>query len=93
MYFSVSYKGTHVVIDEAFEMETGEIRKIDTDTAIYIAKKLELEDKPYSDVANEMFFDLYENAAYEVYQNYLTSFIDEIIVDDNIKQKYKFFEI
>ncbi|MFA6948801.1 MAG: hypothetical protein WCQ72_07455, partial [Eubacteriales bacterium] len=73
VYFSNANSG-YDVIDQALAMQTGELKVIDEDTAVYIVKRLELEDKPYTDDSAGQFSDLVDNCSDWVFQNMLTGY-------------------
>jgi len=87
VYISTNNAG-YKIIDEALDMEIGEIRRIDQDAAAYITVRLELEKKPYLNDKMGQFADLGTYCADEVFQNMLTEYGKDIEVNDSVVGKY-----
>ncbi|MCL2518993.1 MAG: hypothetical protein FWF15_10565 [Oscillospiraceae bacterium] len=90
VYISTNDFGKHTVINEALDMEIGEIKIIDLkdEYAIYIVKKLELETKPYLNDSSGQFDTLIDYCADDSFQTLLNQLADDVTVVDSIKDKY-----
>jgi hypothetical protein len=71
------------------EMEIGETRKIDDGNIIYIMRRKELTEKPYS---SEYYLDMFENTVSYCEQadfsEYMKSLIDGVTVKEDVVSKY-----
>ncbi len=87
VYISTNNSG-YAIIDAALEMEVGETKRIDQESAVYIVERLELEKKPYLDDKMGQFADLATYCADEEFQNMLTAEFEGVTVDEKLAEKY-----
>ena len=80
------------VINEVFEMEIGEVRKVRSDYGIHIVMRYELEDAAYNNPENKEMFMSTKTETYtfmpelidELLYEYVKEYKDRIIVDEDI---------
>lgn len=77
------------VVTSAFDLEIGECIKIESDVGVHYIKRLEMDETPWSDEANADFFDGYDTTvADHLFTEYVESFIDEIVVHEDVIAGY-----
>ncbi|MBR0449706.1 MAG: hypothetical protein IIX30_02705, partial [Clostridia bacterium] len=80
------------VVDEVFEMEIGEVKKIPTDFGIHIVMRYELEEDAYSNKENEDIFISTKTGTYifmeelvdKLLGDYLKEYKEKITVDEKL---------
>ena len=80
------------VVDEVFDMEIGEVKKIPTEFGIHIVMRYELDDDAYSREENEDIFISTKTGTYifmeelvdELLGDYLKEYKDKITVDEKL---------
>jgi len=76
------------LIDFAIAMDIGVAEVIAMSKCVYVVKRLELEDKPYTKDEMNQFADLVYNCSFEQYQEMLKSYTANIDVNSQIADEY-----
>ena len=77
------------VVSSAFDLEIGEHIKIESDVGVHYIMRLEMDDSPWEEDENADFFENYDSiVADQLFNAYIESFIDEVIVDQKILDSY-----
>lgn len=92
VYFSDSVTG-YELINRARALGVNEVGVIRESRAVYVIKRLELEEKPYLDDTMNQFDTLLAEASDAVFQNMLLSHIDEVEVNGQIADEIKLSEV
>ncbi len=82
------------VVKALFEMNVGEVRRVESDYGIHIIMKYELQDGGYADNANKDFFRA-EDGSYtflatlknQLLEDYIQPYVTKIVIDEDIRAK------
>ncbi|NLK39493.1 MAG: hypothetical protein GX303_04500 [Clostridiales bacterium] len=93
-YFTASTDYIAEVLRVTFEMEIGEVRRVESEFGVHFIKRYPLDEKAYSDKMNADFFSTFESDVIEsVYDAKLSELIKDVVVNTEEKNKIKASEI
>lgn len=77
------------IIDAAFEMEIGEVRRFDTDNGKHYIKRVEIEGEPWNNADDADFFDGFEdNMRAYLYAVMVDGYTDGVVVDEEVTGRH-----
>lgn len=89
-YFSASTEYIAEVLEAAFNMQIGEVRRVESEYGVHFVKKYELDDGAYSVSTNSDFFTTFNNDVTEyVFDQKLTALAADVKVNSEEKEKIK----
>lgn len=88
-YLTSSTDFVNEIVTSAFDLEIGDYIKVESDVGVHYIKRLEMDETPWSDEANADFFSGYDTTvADHLFNEYVESFLDEVVVNDEVIAKY-----
>ena len=89
-YLSLTLEGLpRELINRAFALDVGETDSFETEYGTHFIMRLEMNEKAYEDDANADFFKDFKERVYEyVFDNYVRSYYDRIVTDDEAIANY-----
>ena len=81
------------VVRAAFDMEIGEIIRVDSEYGVHFLMRLPLDEGAYNNAENADFFGDFENDLRDkLFMDYIESYLPEVVVDYDIVSKYSIEE-